>query len=76
MARASWNSALLDELAAFASGPHDNQVDALSYALHTAARDVGSGGGVMVPRGSISAALARPPRLLQTQRRIARSNRP
>jgi phage terminase large subunit-like protein len=33
MVRAPWNAALLDEMAAFPSGAHDDQVDALSRAF-------------------------------------------
>jgi predicted phage terminase large subunit-like protein len=35
--KASWNAALLDELAAFPNGQHDDQVDALSLAFNQAA---------------------------------------
>jgi predicted phage terminase large subunit-like protein len=34
MLRASWNAALIDELAAFPNGQHDDQVDALSLAFN------------------------------------------
>jgi predicted phage terminase large subunit-like protein len=34
MLRASWNAALIDELAAFPNGRHDDQVDALSLAFN------------------------------------------
>jgi hypothetical protein len=34
MLKASWNAALIEELAAFPNGQHDDQVDALSLAFN------------------------------------------
>src|SRR5215469_12034937 len=42
MLRASWNAALIDELAAFPNGQHDDQVDALSLAFNQIATKLGN----------------------------------
>jgi predicted phage terminase large subunit-like protein len=43
--RAAWNAALLDELASFPGGPHDDQVDA---AAHAFGRLCGGGSSVLI----------------------------
>jgi hypothetical protein len=42
-----WRDTLIEELASFPTGRHDDQVDALAYALRRL-RDTGHGGGVRV----------------------------
>lgn len=46
LVRGAWNTAFLDELAAFPGGAHDDQVDAASHAFNDLTR--GSGCGVLI----------------------------
>ena len=65
--REPWSSDLMDELAAFPNGAHDDQVDAMTQALiHSSAW---KGGGIAMPTGSRDA-IGRVSAL--TQRRIDR----
>jgi predicted phage terminase large subunit-like protein len=43
-----WISDLLDELTAFPNGTHDDQIDAISLAVHMAAKPKFRSGGMLI----------------------------
>lgn len=72
LVRGDWNADFKDELVAFPSGDHDDQVDALSYAAHYIAALIAIEHPAKAATGSKDAAAGRPKRLAQSKARISR----
>lgn len=65
-----WTPEFVDELVAFPTGEHDDQVDALAHATHHISAMLGT--TASAPSGSQAAAAAKPKTLPQTKARITR----